>query len=311
MASARARRKGAAELLGPAPLVVVSERPFNAESPYSQQLGLLTPVDRFYVRSHFGLNQAPGAEDWRLEVSGAVQQPLSLSLADLLGLPARSLIATLECAGNGRRYLEPPVPGEQWALGAVSTAEWAGVSLSEVLARAGIAAGALEVLFAGVDRGPSPVDGATIRFERSLPLEQALHPDVLLAYAMNGAPLTADHGAPLRLVVPGWYGMASVKWLCSIEVLRAPFRGVFQADRYVYDFGDGRPVEPVTSMRVRALIAQPTPGARIPASGAQVRGWVWSGAAPIAGVEVSDDGGETWVQAELGARVSPYAWCAW
>lgn len=292
-----------------ASLVVVREQPFNAESPLTRQLGVITPVEQFYVRNHFA--SPASMEGWRLEVGGAVARPLSLTLADLLALPPRSLVATMECAGNGRQFLEPAVPGEPWAYGAVSTAEWTGVRLAEVLDLAGVAPDAVEVLCLGADQGPSPLDGTTIRFERSLPLAEARRDDVLLAYAMNGAPLTLAHGAPLRLVVPGWYGMASVKWLHELRLVREPFTGVFQRARYVFDRGDGSPPEPLGWMRPRSLIIQPAAGARLSRRATLIRGFAWSGAAPAAVVEVSVDGGTSWRPAELGEGLSARAWRPW
>jgi DMSO/TMAO reductase YedYZ molybdopterin-dependent catalytic subunit len=305
------RTAPSAAALAAAPLIVVREEPLNAESPLAQQVGHITPVERFYIRSHFGLDQAPSAAGYRLEVGGAVAQPLSLSLDDVLNLPRRSLISTMECAGNGRKYLEPRVPGEQWDVGAVSTAEWTGASLSDVLEKAIVEPDAVEVLFAGVDRGPSPVDQAPIAFERSLPMEQARHSDILLCYAMNGAPLTDPHGAPLRLVVPGWYGMASVKWLSSIQVLRQPFEGAYQKARYVIDRGDGAPPEPLGAIRMRALITQPPGGVEVAREGLVLRGFAWSGSSPVAAVEISDDDGRTWQPADLADPVSPLAWRPW
>ncbi len=300
-----------AEALGLAPLVVVRETPFNAESPLARQLGVITPVERFYVRSHFTQNDAADAAGWRLAVEGAVETPLALSLNELLALPWRTLVGTMECAGNGRRYVQPPVPGEPWDHGAVSTAEWTGVSLADVLGQANVANDAVEVLFAGADSGASPVDGATIAYQRSLPLRHARHPEVLIAFAMNGAPLTAEHGAPLRLIVPGWYGMASVKWLRSVQLIREPFEGAYQKARYVYDYDDGREPIPVSWMRVRSLIAQPSRGAQVPRGGVVVRGFAWSGAAPIESVEFSADDGHTWSPAELGDASSATAWRPW
>ena len=219
---------------------------------------------------------------------------------------------TMECAGNGRTRMTPVPPGHPWELGAVSTARFTGVPLRDVLERAGVDGGAVEVAFAGADAGVTET-GPPARFERSLPLDRAMDPDVLLAWEMNGEPLPPPHGFPLRLVVPGWYGVASVKWLAEIRVLDAPFDGFFQAERYVYrgeaGVADGTPV---TRMRVRALIAQPGEGERLPAGAAtEIRGTAWSGEAPVRRVEVSVDGGATWQDARLGDAESPYAAAPW
>jgi DMSO/TMAO reductase YedYZ molybdopterin-dependent catalytic subunit len=248
-------------------------------------------------------------EDWRLQVGGAVDRPLSLSLRDLQQLPSQTLVVTLECAGNGRSTLNPPVSGEQWALGAVSTAEWTGVPLVEVLDRAGVARDAAEVLFRGADN--PQVDGEE-RFERSLAVQDARDGDVLLAYAMNGEPLPVHHGFPLRVVVPGWYAVASVKWLTEIELLRKPFAGFYQADRYVYEWPSdvGVKREPVTLQQVRALITEPGPNDRIKEGDFVVRGVAWSGAAPIARVEVSISGG-AWQSARLIGERRRHSWQWW
>src|SRR5581483_7022985 len=171
--------------------------------------------------------------DWRLQVGGLVDEPLRLSLADLRAMRSQTLVATLECAGNGRTLYEPPIDGEQWDLGAVSTAEWTGVPLVEVLDRARPRASAQTVLFRGADQGA--VDGATraIAFERSLSLDDARGSGALLAYAMNGEPLPLQHGFPLRVIVPSWYAVASVKWLAAIELLEQPFAGHFQTEKYI------------------------------------------------------------------------------
>ncbi len=219
-------------------------------------------------------------------------------------LNARTSTVTLECAGNGRSFLQPPAPGEQWGLGAVSTAEWTGVTLRSLLEPRGLSPAAVEILFRGADAGTPPGTARRIAFERSLPLDRALADDVLVAYAMNGGPIPAEHGAPLRLVVPAWYGMASVKWLTEIEVLEQPFRGFYQAERYVV--GD----RPLREMRPRAVIVAPL-GEVAATRATTIRGYAWSGHGPVARVEVSTDGGATWRDARLGAAISPAAWREW
>jgi DMSO/TMAO reductase YedYZ molybdopterin-dependent catalytic subunit len=202
---------------------------------------------------------------------------------------SQTLVVTLECAGNGRALLDPPVEGEQWGLGAVSTAEWTGVPLVEVLDRAGIKAGAREVVFRGADDGTLPDQTETIGFERSLKLDDARDSEALLAYAMNGEALPIQHGYPLRVIVPGWYAVTSVKWLTEIEVVDGTFTGHFQTASYFYERErDGKIVrEPVTLQRVRALITEPKPDDEIEPGDLAIRGVAWSGAAPVARVEVS------------------------
>ena len=282
-------------------LVILTADPLNAETPLHEQLGVITPTPRHYVRSHFAVPAWPG----RLAVGGAVRRPREYTLAEIEAMSARSELVTLECAGNGRSFVDPPCPGEQWGLGAVSTAEWTGVPLADLLAAAEPDARAVEVLFAGADRGTPKDVGREIAFERSLPITDARTAGALIAYAMNGERLAPDHGAPLRLVVPGRYGMASVKWLAEIRVLDEPFRGFFQADRYVID---GRALDPIAP---RAIIVSPREGAKLAKRPTRVHGYAWSGATPVTRVELSDDGGASWDVVDLAADRGDRAWRQW
>jgi len=279
--------------------VIVTREPFNAETRLDLQDGPITPSARHYVRSHFAFPDPPPA----IAIGGAVRTPRSISLAELRELPARTAAVTLECAGNGRSFLRPPAPGEQWQLGAVSTAEWTGVSLRSLLEPAGLSAAVIEILFRGADAGTPAGTTARITYERSLPLDRALADDVLVAYAMNGAPIPPEHGAPTRLIVPAWYGMASVKWLAEIVALERPFTGFYQSERYVV--GD----RPLRQMRPRAVIAGPL--GDVPAGATTMRGYAWSGRGGITRVEISTDGGATWRDATLGPQASPAAWREW
>ena len=270
-------------------LVVHRAHPLNCETSIPALLGgVVMPNAHFYVRNHFQIPDLDPAS-WRLTVDGLVDRVLSLSMRDLTNMPSQSLVVTLECAGNGRALLEPPVDGEQWALGAVSTAEWTGVPLVEVLDRAGVQARAREAVFRGADTGTVPDKDHPIRFERSLALADARDAEVMLAYAMNGEPLPIQHGYPLRVVVPGWYAVASVKWLTEIELIDDAFTGKYQTDSYYYESDrDGEVVrEPVTLQRVRALVTEPKPGEQVERGDLAIRGVAWSGAAPISKVEVS------------------------
>jgi DMSO/TMAO reductase YedYZ molybdopterin-dependent catalytic subunit len=217
----------------------------------------------------------------------------------------RSLTVTLECAGNGRTSMAPLPEGEPWGQGALGTAVWKGVPLAKVLARAGLRPDVVEVLIEGADG-----EGRK-RFARSLPMSKALHPDTLLALEMNGAPLTRSHGAPVRLIVPGWYGMASVKWVSRIEALTEPFEGHYQRERYVYDLSDGRAPEPVTRMRVKSMITSPEEGTRVAPGRVVVQGMAWSGERRVVQVELAVDGGESWRQATLLEAPRPSAWVRW
>ena len=282
-------------------LVYLSRDPVNAETPLERQVGVITTTSRHYVRDHFA---RPRPAD-RLVVDGAVRTPVELTLDDLRSLPSRSLVVTLECAGNGRAFLDPPAPGEQWHIGAVGTAEWTGASLRAVLEMAGTLPSAVEVLCVGADSGTPADVGTRIAYERSLSLADALRDDVLLAYAMNGADLPAAHGAPLRLIVPGWYGMASVKWLARLRLLERAFDGFFQARRYIV--GD----RPLREIAPRAIITRPLEGQRLEPRAFVAAGYVWSGRGDVERVEVSDDAGTSWHAATLGAAVSRYAWREW
>ena len=282
-------------------LIYVSREPLNAETPLERQVGVITPAARHYVRDHFAI---PPAKD-HIAVDGAVRKPLDLALSYIRSLPPRSLVVTLECAGNGRAFLDPPVPGEQWRTGAVGTAEWTGASLRAVLEMAEPLPSAVEVLCIGADAGIPAGMSARISYERSLPIGDALHDDVLLAYAMNGDDLPPEHGAPLRLIVPGWYGMASVKWLSRLRLLERRFVGFFQTDRYVV--GD----RPLREIATRALITWPRDGERLARRPFVARGYAWSGRGDLARVEVSSDGGHSWRDATLAEGIARYAWRQW
>lgn len=291
-------------------LIPVTERPINAETPHAALLDEFTPTELFYVRNHFDVPQTSRA-GWLLEVDGAVRQPLSLSLEEIKGLPAKELLVALECAGNGRSSLQPPASGTPWDLGAVSQARFSGTSLSNLLGQIEIAENALEVLFTGADQGQVRT-GQNVPYARSLPLEVALHPNTLLVWEMNGNELTPEHGYPLRLVVPGWYGMASVKWLRHISLLTEPFEGFFQREEYVYvgevGLQDGAPV---THMRVRSLILSPTPGSVLAPGEIRIQGIAWSGAGQVEEVELSFDQGRSWEFADLHAPTSDYGVQRW
>jgi DMSO/TMAO reductase YedYZ molybdopterin-dependent catalytic subunit/rhodanese-related sulfurtransferase/glyoxylase-like metal-dependent hydrolase (beta-lactamase superfamily II) len=293
-------------------LVVHREEPLNCETSLAALIGgVVMPSAHFYVRNHF-TTPVLDPELYELTVTGMVDRPLCLRLRDLRNMPSQSLVATLECAGNGRVHFDPPVAGEQWHFGAASTAEWTGVPLVEILDRAGLTAGAHDVVFRGADAGL--VDGATapVRFERALSVDDARDSGALVAYAMNGEALPLQHGRPVRLIVPGWYSVASVKWLTEIEVVDHPFQAFFQTKRYSYEWErDGGVVrEPVRLQRVRSLIAQPTDGASVTAGEMVVRGVAWSGAAPIERVDVSIGGGP-WQPARLIGERRRHSWQWW
>ncbi len=290
-------------------LVVVKRNPFNAEAPAHALRQTFTPTENFYVRSNFAV-PAVATDGWRLQVGGAVEQPLTLTLAELMNAPARTLSSTMECAGNNRLALAPLPKGEPWGGGAISTGVWQGVSLSWLLDAVGLHDNVVELLFEGADAGKVEGGNEAVPFARSLPLDKAHHPDTIVAYQMNGGPLPAAHGGPVRLLVPGWYGMASVKWLTRITALTEPFAGFYQRERYVYD-RPGAAVQPVREMLVKSLITYPAAGDVLPPGNVQVTGYAWSGVGAIASVEVSIDGAGAWQPARLLGEAAPYTWQAW
>jgi sulfane dehydrogenase subunit SoxC len=271
----------------------------------------VTPLGLHYLLIHYDIPAVDPAA-WRLRVSG--ERELSLSLDELRARPAVTRAVTMECAGNGRAHLEPHVVSQPWLLEAVGTAEWTGVPVADVLAEAGVADGAVEVLFTGLDRGVE--GGVEQAYQRSLTVAEASD-GPLLAYAVNGEPLPPQHGFPLRLVVPGWYGMTSVKWLAAIDVLDEPFTGYQQAIGYRMRTDPDDPGTPVTRIMPRALMAPPgipdfmTRKRTLVAGPVTIEGRAWSGWGPIEAVEFSADGGESWVAAELGEAPPDGAWRGW
>ncbi len=299
-------------------LNTISEDPLVRESIVTNLDDAITPTERFYVRNHFTEVPQIDAAEWRLRVGGLVSQPLEISLEELKAMPARECVVTLECAGNSRSYLTPPAEGIGFMHGAVSTARWKGVPLADLLDRAGVSDNAVEVVFHGADTGEEEEDGVVysteLPYSRSLPVATARQPEMLLAYEMNGEPLTPDHGFPVRLLVPRWYGMASVKWLSRIDVVDTPFDGFFQKRRYVFiDEGveDEPARKPVTTLKVKSLITSPRHGEVIQPGEFIIRGFAWSGEGDVKSVEVTTDGGKNWAQAKLLGDSDPNAWRAW
>jgi len=298
-----------------AELVMINPTPYNAEAPPSALDGDLTTTAQHYVRSNFAVPDHDGS----LEITGAVDEPIVLTVEDLRALPAHEQAVTLECAGNGRLDMKPLPIGEPWGDYAVSTAQWKGALLHDVLALARPQADAVDVAFRGADHGVyhlAPVLGETsmddLYFERALSCSVAAAPEsgILIAYEMNGEPLAPDHGAPFRMIVPHWYAVASVKWLKRIHVLTESFVGEFQTGHYIYEWPD-KPHEPVDLMRVRARITSPAPGAVIATGPVTVRGKAWSGQGPVTSVEVSLTGEGDWLPAEVQPPRGPYAWQNW
>jgi DMSO/TMAO reductase YedYZ molybdopterin-dependent catalytic subunit len=275
----------------------------NLETPLGEIADQIVPTPLFFTRSN---NPIPEVDPhtWRLSVRGLVGSPRSFSLAELKEIGERSQTSWLECAGNSRYRWDPGTPGNQWGDGAVGNAEFTGVTLATVIWEAGGADinRTQEIVFTGADPN----------FRRSLPLDDALDANVLVAWGMNGRPLLPAHGAPVRLVVPGWPGIASVKWLSDVELVRKPFSGRWQTDQYTLRNPEQRVLGPVREMPVKSVIAGPSANTTV-ARGERVRVWgfAWSGHGPITRVDFSTDGGHTWHNATLQPALGPLAWWRW
>lgn len=284
----------------------------DAETPLDLLTDYLTPNNLFFVRHHWQ-PRPPEPRSWRLVVDGQVERPLELSLADLRRMPETSVTCVLQCAGNGRSFHSPPIPGIQWRHGAVGNARWTGVRVREVLERAGLRAGARHLHAAGSDIPPGKVPP----FHRSLELDKALD-DAIIAYAMNDQPLPNLHGAPARLVVPGWAGDHWMKWLTRLSAQPEPQTGFFMDVAYRYPRTPGPPgtafrpdeMAPLTELFVKSSFSDPPERVR-PGSRVTLRGFAFSGAPDIARVEISEDDGATWREASLDPRHAPYAWRLW
>ena len=301
---------------GPRPakrgMIVRSARPEDLEMPPDGFLDYITPIERFYVRSHHYEPRVDIAS-WRLKVDGEVGTPLTLTMEDLKKLPRAEVVAVGECAGNGRSFYRPTMPGLQWAHGSVGNGRWTGVRLADVLRKAGLKSSATEILFDGAD---VPV-GTMPDFQRTIPVKKALDPNTVLAYEMNGQTLPNQHGFPLRVVTPGWASDSWVKWITGIRVLDKEFDGFFMKTAYRHPGKPVRPGEavdpvlmhPVTSLRVKSVIATPLDGAQLPIAPIAIHGAAWAGdAGAVSAVDVSTDGGRTWLPAKLGADRSQFGW---
>jgi DMSO/TMAO reductase YedYZ molybdopterin-dependent catalytic subunit len=292
-------------------LIVRSGRPQDLETPAHLLDSWITPNDLFYIRSHF-YTPTVDAGAWRLVVEGDVEKPLTLTLADLRRLPSATEVVTLECAGNGRAFFDPPVAGVQWEKGAVGTARWTGVPLRDVLRMAGLTSSARHVWLDGADAGV----GRAPDFVRNLPLDKALDGDTLLAYEMNSQTLPVAHGFPLRVIVPGWEGAYSVKWLTHVRVAGREHEGAFVQGGYRYPRRPVAPgatvsaadMEPLKGMVVKSVITSPASVASLAAGAIRVAGFAWAGEDEIEGVDVSTDSGRTWQPARLGADRARWAW---
>lgn len=285
--------------------------PLNAETPLEMLTDYLTPNELFFVRSHW-IPRMPDAKTWRLVVDGDVRTPLKLSLADLRKMPRAEATCVLQCAGNGRALQTPTVPGVQWSYGAVGNARWSGVRLRDVLSRAGVGTSAKHLHLFGSDDPPGKVPP----FHRSIELEKAMD-DCILAYEMNGQPLPPQHGAPLRVIVPGWAGDHWMKWLVRLTVAAEPQTGFYMDTAYRWPIQPGEPgvtfkpeeMRPLTEIAVKSNITTAPKRMRLSET-AEIRGFAFSGASDIARVEISDDG-KTFRPATLDSRHVPHAWRLW
>ncbi len=293
-------------------LIVRSFRFFDLETPVEYFDTWLTPAEHFFVRNHMHEPVTLDAARWTLTISGEVENPTTVTLADLAKLERHSVVNTLECAGNGRAFQAPKVPGVQWQKGAVSTGRFSGPRLRDVLQKAGIKATGKHVAFRGLDEVPGKVPP----FIRSIPIEKALDADTLIATQLNGAPLPKHNGYPARALTPGWVGAASCKWLAEIKVLDKEFEGNFMNPGYRMPNQPVKPGEavkpedthPVTALNVKSVISSPQEGATLKSRVIAVQGVAWAGEADVVTVEVSVDGGSTWAAAELGKDKARYAW---
>lgn len=313
------RAQGAPVSNATGPLITRVTRPFDAETPVQEFTSWLTPNERLFVRSHFGPPN-PEAVDpatWRLTVGGRVEKPLALTLDEIKrDFEAVSITAVLQCSGNGRAFHRPKVPGVQWERGAVGNVQWTGVRMKDVLQRAGLKSRALHVQFQGADRPALP---SVPLFVRSIPLDKAMHPDTLLAYEMNGRPVPLLHGAPLRVITPGWMAESCIKWLTDMTVQSAEAVGYYMQTAYripvtAVQPNSGLPgttMMPVEVMPVKSLIAAPAEGATVGRGPVTIQGVAWAGDAAVEKVEVSVDDGKTWDVARLVGEEQRYAWRQW
>jgi len=268
----------------------------QSNTPSQSAKELITSNVDFFVRNHFSAPKISD-EEWRLEIGGLISKPLKLSYSDLLLMPSVRRVSTLECAGNAT------------GGAGVGTADWSGLPLGELLQRAGLKPGATTIVFHGADSGEGENVPPGTHFARAIPLEKAMEPATLLAYEMNGEPLPAEHGFPVRALVPGWYGMDSVKWLTRIEILDQPFKGYFQEEKYVASGAHGVS-RPLTLIKVNAKFLRPSEGEEIRGKTYRVEGVAWAGERKIARVEVRVGGG-AWQAASLAAAPAALIWTPW
>jgi sulfite oxidase len=298
-------------------MITLSARPEDLEMPLTGFADYITPVEHFFVRTHVYVPTVK-LDEWRLKVDGEVGTPLTLTMDDIRKVPSVEMVAVTECAGNGRGFYEPTVPGLQWKTGSVGNGRWRGVRLGDVLKRAGIKPTAVEVLFDGADQ---PI-GTMQDFRRSIPVKKALDPNTLLAYEMNGEALPVKHGFPMRVVASGWASDSWVKWLTSITVLDKEWDGFWMKNAYRKPDHPVAPMtaltpeqmKPVTSLQVKSVIASPLDNTVVKVGvPLTIRGVAWSGdAGPVTAIDVSTDTGRTWKPASLvRSQETQFGWRQW
>jgi len=308
-------------LPGKRPLIKLSYRPPNYETPLGYFATPITPNDAFFVRYHLADIPEVDVRSWKLKVGGdGAETPLELTMADLKRFDAVEMTAVCQCSGNRRGLFSPHVPGVQWGVGAMGSARWKGVRLKDVLAKAGVRKDAVELVLDGAD---GPVLDKTPDFVKSLPIWKALDENVLIAFEMNGEPLPAWNGFPARLVVPGWTGTYWMKHLTTLELVQTPFDGFWMKTAYRIPKGRFPMVDrfvsqetadntPITEIMVNDLITSPTPGQKlVPRQPLTVSGIAWDGGYGIQSVEVSADSGASWQPANLGADGGRFAFRPW
>lgn len=296
-------------------MIVLSSKPIVLEMPHRGFDNFITETDMFFVRNNIGMPEVD-INRWRLTVTGEVKNPLSLSMEDIKRFEEVEAVITLECFGNGRAFFEPKTPGNQWKKGAIGTAQWKGIRLKDVLDKAGILDNARHAVFDGADE---PFTLAAPDFRRSIPIEKAIDSKTLLVYGMNGMPLPIYHGYPLRTLVPGWGGSASVKWLININVSEKEYEGFYMVDKYRHPRSPVKPgtkVTPkemhvLTELDVKSIITKPLDGAKMPLGEITINGYAWTGEAEIKGVEVSTDFGRTWHKTKIIRKGGLYVWDFW
>ncbi|MDI6802173.1 MAG: molybdopterin-dependent oxidoreductase [Thermodesulfovibrionales bacterium] len=296
-------------------MMVLSSKPIVLEMPLDGFEHFITPTEMFFVRNNIG-QPAIDIQKWSLTIDGEVKSPLRLTMNELKRFEGVEAIVTLECYGNSRGFFDPKASGNQWKHGGIGTAKWKGVRLKDVLEKANITDRAKHIIFDGADE---PFVPTAPDFKRSIPVEKAMSPETLLVYEMNGAPLPVYHGYPLRVLVPGWGGSCSVKWLISIDVSEKQFDGVYMADKYrtpINPVKPGTKVSPknmrvLTDIDVKSIIFSPSDGARVSTGEALIRGYAWTGDAEIVRVDVSTDSGRTWQKAKIVKNGERYVWSLW